>query len=201
VPGGPGFPGGEGPGGGFSGEEGGILNNNLTNPLLTPAQLDQKAKASAWALTFYLTKNGKLGKLHAYLARLNELPRDLRVDREVSLKLFCETFGLMKPNSQEIDQSAFATFAKDWMTYMHQQTPTYQTVTLKKLNGENPNGNQPGGPGNPGGPGFPGGGPGGPGFPGGPGGPGGGPGGPGFPGGGPGGPGFPGGPGNPRGGG
>lgn len=177
LPGGPGFPGGEGPG--FpSGDGSGILDGNVTNPLLTPSQLDQKAKASAWALTFYLTKNGKLAKLQTYLARLNELPRDLRVDKDVSLKLFCETFGLMKPNSQEIDKSAFATFAKDWMAFMHQQSPTFQTVSLKKLNGENQNGNQPGGPGGPPGgpgvPGGPGGGPGGPGFPGGPGGPGGG---------------------------
>ena len=114
-------------------------------------------------MTFYLTKTGKLSKLHTFLERLDELPRDLRVDSEMSLKLFCETFGLMKPNSQDIDKGAFNTFARDWMTFMHQQPPTYQTITLKKLNGEG-NQNQPGGFGQPNGPGGfggPGGGPGG----------------------------------------
>lgn len=190
-PGAPGLPGGQGPGtlpGGDGGD--GIIDNNTTNPLLTAAQLDQKAKATAWALVFYLTKNGKLSKLHAYLEKLGELPRDMRVDRDVSMKLFCETFGLLKPNSQEVDKGAFNTFAKDWMAFMHQQSPTYQTLTLKKLNGDT-GGNNPSGPG--GIPGIPGGSPGSPG--GGPGLPGGGPGGrPGGPGGGPGGrPGGPGG--------
>ena len=141
-------PGGEGPGGGS-----GIIDPNAVSPRLTAAQLDNKAKATSWALTFYLTKNGRMSKLHAFLDRLNDLPRDLRVDPQVSLKLFCESFGLLKPNSQEIDRDAFATFAKEWMTFIQQQSPTYQTVTLKKLNGDGQN--PPGGPGA-GGPGLPG---------------------------------------------
>lgn len=187
IPGGPGVPGGHGPGTLHGGDGGdGIIDTTTTNPLLTAAQLDQKAKATAWALVFYLTKNGKLSKLHAYLEKLGELPRDMRVDRDVSMKLFCETFGLLKPNSQEVDRGAFNTFAKDWMAFMHQQSPTYQTLTLKKLNGDTGGSNPNGTGGGPGGlPGIPGGGPGGPGSPAGPGIPGGG----GGPGGRPGGPG------------
>lgn len=150
-------PGGEGGPGGFPGTGSvpggtGIFDPNAVSPLLSTAQLESKAKATAWALTYYLTKNGKLSKLHAFMERLNELPRDLRVDSDMSLKLFCETFGLLKPNSQDIDKAAFNTFARDWMTFMHQQPPTYQTITLKKLNGEG-NPNLPGGFGQPGGPG------------------------------------------------
>jgi hypothetical protein len=129
----------------------------LTNPVLTTAQLDQKAKATAWALTYYLTKNGKLSKLHAYLGKMNDLPRDMRVDRTVSLKLFCETFGMLKPNSQEVDKDALESFAKDWMTFMQQQAPTYELIPLKKFAAPD-TGNQPGtggprppGPGGPGG--------------------------------------------------
>lgn len=168
-PGGVGVPGGlggQGPGSVSDGD--GIMDTTATNPVLTTAQLDQKAKATAWALTFYLTKNGKLAKLQAYLEKLGDLPRDMRVDSTVSMKLFCETFGLVKPNGQEIDKAAFNTFAKDWMAFMHQQSPTYQTLTLKKLNadaGENSGGGSgpggiPGVPGAPGGPGGPGGPPG-----------------------------------------
>jgi hypothetical protein len=150
----------------------GVFDPTVTNPLLSAAQLEQKAKATAWALTYYATKHGKLPKLYAYLERLNDLPRDLRVDPEVSKKLFCDAFGLLKPNSQEIDTGAFNTFARDWMTFMHQQSPTYQTIPLKKLAA--PENNQPGG--GPGG--LPGGFPGGPGgLPGSPAGPGSGPGG------------------------
>lgn len=133
----------------------------MSNPQLTSAQIDQKAKASAWALTYYLTKSGRLPKLHAYLAKLNELPRDMRVDRTVSLKLFCESFGMLKPNSQEVDKEALEAFAKDWMAFIHQHKLTYEMVTLKKLAGPD-TGNQPGtggprppGPGGPGGGGAP----------------------------------------------
>lgn len=154
-------PGSGGPGGLPGGGGGGVLDPGATNPLLTAAQLDQKSKATAWALTFYLTKNGKLPKLYAYLGKLNELPRDMRVDRDVSLKLFCETFGMLKPNSQEVDKEAFDTFAKDWMKFMHDQTPTFETIPLKKFSGPD-TGGQPGG-GGPKPPGFPGGGGGGPG--------------------------------------
>ncbi|MCU0704897.1 MAG: hypothetical protein MUF18_13040, partial [Fimbriiglobus sp.] len=127
LPGGPGGPGnplggeGQGSGPGTPGGEGGagIFDPNAVAPALTPAQLDQKARATAWALVYYLTKNGKLAKFHSYLGRLNELPRDLRVNGDVSLKLFCETFGLLKPNSLEIDSVAFANFAKEWLAFMH----------------------------------------------------------------------------------
>lgn len=139
----------------------GIFDPTVTNPILTAVQLEQKAKATAWAVTYYMTKNGKMPKLYSFLERLNELPRDLRVDKDVTLKLFCDTFGLLKPNSSEIDKAAFNLFARDWMVFMQQQSPTFQTITLQKLNGAN-NNNQPGGP--PGGfPGGPGGGPAGPG--------------------------------------
>lgn len=173
-PGIPGSPGGTGPQGptGPGGEDPGIVDPNTTAPRLTAAQLDQKAKATAWALTFYLTKGARMSKLHAFLERLNDLPRDLRVDPQVSLTLFCESFGLLKPNTQEVDRAAFATFAKEWITTIQQQSPTYQTITLKKLNGENANqpGSGPGGlPGSPGGFPGPGGGLPGPGAPGGPG--------------------------------
>ncbi len=162
--GGPGYPGsGTGGIGGIGGGESGIFDPNSVTPRLTAVQLDQKAKATAWALTYYLTKSGRMSKLHAFLDRLNDLPRDLRVDPQVSLKLFCESFGLLKPNSQDIDQTAFATFAKDWVAFIQQQSPTYQTITLKKLNGDAP---APGPGAGPGGFPGPGGGPG----PGGPGG-------------------------------
>ncbi len=156
------------PGGGDSGPSvpgDGIIDPNVSNPPLSPAELDEKAKATAWALTFYVTKNGKMSKLHSYLSKLNDLPRDMRVDRNVSLKLFCESFGLLKPGTQEVDKEAFEAFAKDWMTFTQQQTPTYETIPLKKFAAPE-TGNQPGGGGpkppvGPGGPGTGGSGPGG----------------------------------------
>ena len=114
---------GTGTGGDVGSGGSGVVDPNQIDPPLTTVQLEQKAHATAWALTYYATKSGRMPSYHKYLAKLNELPRDLRVDRDVSLKLFCEAFGLTKQNTQEIDADAFNTFAKDWMKSIQQEPP------------------------------------------------------------------------------
>ena len=145
-----------------------MIDPNAIDPPLTAAQLEKKAQATAWALTYYLTKEGKMTNYHKYLAKLNELPRDMRVDREVSRKLFCEAFSLVKPNTQDVDNAAFDTFATGWVTFMQRQPLSYQIIPLKKFGTPDPKDPQQPGGGGPGG--FPGGPGGGGGFPGGPGG-------------------------------
>ena len=155
----PGFPGGSGfpgaPGGGTQPGGNGVLDPNAAEPQPTPAQLEQKATATAWALTYYLTKNGKMASLHRYLTKLDELPRDMRVDRQVSKRLFCEVFALLKTNSQEVDAAAFEAFAKDWFTFIQQQPDSYKLIPLKSFEGDKVD--QPAAGGTPGFPGGPGG--------------------------------------------
>jgi hypothetical protein len=138
----------------------GIFDPNAENPALSKERLEDKAKATAWALTYYLTQNQQIGKLHAFYAELDKLPRDMRLDKETVLKTFCTVFGLMNEDKTAINDTAFRTFARDWMKYVRELQPSWREVALTAL--ANPNqqpGNQQGGFGLPGGfPGGPGGG-------------------------------------------
>lgn len=188
--GGPGGPRG-GPGGPRGGPQppggGDITEGNSAGPpppeqdpeaekIKTKEELQVKAQTTAWALTYYLSRE-KLAGLQDFYAQLSRMPRDLHLDEKTVLMTFCRSFNLMK--GEEIDREELDRFAQGWIDYMKNAPFFHFDIPLGDSQpnpGQGPGG-FPGGPG-----GFPGGGPGG-----GPrGGPGGGPGGPGGRGGGPG---------------
>jgi len=116
--GGPGFGGGFGqPGfGGFGG------NPNQPDPEAEARnlklKLERKAQVTAWALTFYLAKK-KMPALLAYYAELNQMPRDMRLDRTQVLHTFCRVMGLMDTNNPtEINKTEFKRFAEDWVGFL-----------------------------------------------------------------------------------
>lgn len=175
----PGMPG--GPGGGYPGMPGmpgmpgagGVIDNG---PSLAALRL-AKAEATSWALVYYLT-TFKSSEWKAFTARLDRMPRDMKLDKQLVLREFALAFGLSKAGTPEptIDDGEFKLFAQKWVDFVKGTPRSWETMALR-ADQPNNGGGQPGGPGGPGG--FPGG-PGGPGgFPGGPGGPGGFPGGPG----------------------
>jgi len=148
-------------------------------------KLKRKADASAWALTYYLQKT-RIDGLKRFYQELGRMPRDMRLDSEEIMKIFCISFGLVTAD-QQIDGDALKSFADNWLQYMN-NVPHYDyevsldASTMDPISGgqagtvgsgAQPGGNQPGGNtpggGGPGGrPGPGGGGPGG--RPGGPGG-------------------------------
>lgn len=162
IPGGyPGMPGVPGAGG---------LIDNGPPPA---ARLRAKAEATSWALVYYLT-NFKPAEWKAFTARLDRMPRDMKLDKQRVLREFALAFGLTKAGAAEptIDPAEFKEFAEKWVGFVKGTAHSWETMALR-ADQPNNGGGQPGGqPGFPGGqPGFPGGQPG---FPGGPGGPGGG---------------------------
>lgn len=153
VPSMPGVPGGfQGPGGGFDGSGSGILDPNLEKPGLSKERLEMKARATSWALTYYLTQK-QLPKLTQFYTELDALPRDMRIEKTVVLNTFCNVFGLMNADKTGIDEVAFKTFARDWVKYIQDLQPSWREIALAALGGNN-NANQPG---QLGAPGFPGG--------------------------------------------
>jgi hypothetical protein len=171
--GGPGGPRGGprgGPGGGPQPPGGGeIPEGNTGGP--TPPEVDPdaqinkskeelmiKAQTTAWALTYYLSRE-KLAGLQDFYAQLNRMPRDLHLDGKTVLMTFCRSFNLMK--GDEIDREEFDRFAQGWVDYMKNAPFFHYDIPLG--DSQPSSGGQPG-PSGPGGfPGGPRGGPGGPG--------------------------------------
>lgn len=125
-----------------------------------------RARAQAWALTFYLAKY-RLDDLLAYCRELSSLPRDLEVDDQTQLELFARAFKLTGANGA-IDEARLRELGTDWFDkIIKEDNPGRDEVVAKPIKRED--NNNPGGfgPGGPGMPGMPGGGPGGPGAPGG----------------------------------
>jgi len=87
----------------------------------------------SWALTYYLTRNQNIGRFYAFLGELNKLPRDLRISKEAYLKLFCESFNLMKADKSAIDDRAFADFASGWIKAMNELPPSWKQLSLTEF--------------------------------------------------------------------
>lgn len=112
-----------------------------------------RARAQAWALTYYLAKH-RLDDLLAYCRELGTLPRDLEVDADTQLDLFARTFKLTGANGQ-INESQLKALAEEWFTKIIQEdNPGNDEDLAKPLKRDN--NNPGGGPGMPGMPGFPG---------------------------------------------
>jgi hypothetical protein len=166
-PGGPGEEGESyGPGGAAPGGTGGpvVLENEAANKRNARERLQTKADATAWALTYYLSR-GQMYGVQKYYAELRRMPRDMRLDEQFVLKTFCKCFNLMdKQKPEEIDQAAFKNFAETWVRSMR-NVPVYGVdlpLQASSSGGGNPGGAGPMGPGGAGGrPGGPGGAPGG----------------------------------------
>jgi hypothetical protein len=170
--GGPGGPGGAPPRGQIGGPPGGgeISEGNSgggpPQPEVDPEEqkikskqeLMIKAQTTAWALTYYLSRE-KLAGLQDFYAQLSRMPRDLHLDDKTVLLTFCRSFNLMR--GDEIDREELDRFAQGWVDYMKNAPFFHFDIPLGDSQ-QNPGG--PGGPGglNPrGGPGGPGGAPGG----------------------------------------
>lgn len=132
-------------------------------------RLKEKADSSAWALVYYLEKTRLVG-LQNFFNDLAKQPRDMKLEEEEVVRLFCKNFGLVRVD-QSVDPAAFLNFASNWLQYManvphydYEQPLDAATLDPFAGGGAGPNGAGPGG-GGPGGGGPGGGGPGGGGTP------------------------------------
>jgi len=134
---------------------GGVIDNGPAPDALRLT----KAEATSWALVYYLT-TFKGSEWKAFTARLDRMPRDMKLDKQLVLREFVLAFGLTKAGAAEptIDEAEFKTFAQKWVDFVKGTPRSWETMALRPDQPNN-NGGQPGGfPGGPGGPGgFPGG--------------------------------------------
>ncbi len=166
FPGGPGAPGGgrpfpgggpSGPGMPFPGGGGtGVIESGSDKGAIR-TKLEIKAQVTSWALVYFLAKTNTPG-LHKFFAKLNDLPRDMRIDRKVVVDLFAREFNLMNAELTAIDDVAFNEFAERWITYMNGVQPSWHSMALTTTSadslgqgGAGGAGLPPRGPGGPGG--------------------------------------------------
>lgn len=80
------------------------------------------ARATAWALTHFLTRDEQLPKLQRYLDELKKLPRDAEFDAAVLERTFARAFGLTRESGDSgkvaIDQDRLERLAHKWLSAM-----------------------------------------------------------------------------------
>jgi hypothetical protein len=94
----------------------------------------EKARSSAWALTYYLAQN-HLDKLLAYYKELASLPRDVEYDEAVLKQCFGRAFGLLTPDptspgQKVLDMGRLERMANGWFNSL--QTTTLDVVEAEK---------------------------------------------------------------------
>jgi len=113
-------------------------------------RLGIKAQATAWALYYYLAKDHP-DQLRRFVDELATLPRDLPLDGDTVVAVFCRAFAI------ENNKSALTRFANEWLDYVSSVPPAWTDIELvepKPSSTSSPNG--PGGYGSPGNsPGYP----------------------------------------------
>ena len=92
------------------------------------AALEMKAETLAWALTYYLQKT-RLAALHKFYAEFDKMPRDMKLDRNLTLIAFCKAFGLANPDGT-VNEPEFRKFASAWMDAVAGVTPPGIEVPL-----------------------------------------------------------------------
>ena len=70
-----------------------------------------KAHATSWALYYYLAKENP-SKLRKFLDELSALPRDLPLDGDTVVAVFCKSFDI------ENNKESLARFANAWLDYI-----------------------------------------------------------------------------------
>jgi hypothetical protein len=91
-------------------------------PLERKAQKElQKARSSAWALTYFLARE-HLDELLAFYGEVGRLPRDVEYNEDALKQCFGRAFGLLTPD-RRLDLKKVDRLARTWFT-------TLETVTL-----------------------------------------------------------------------
>jgi hypothetical protein len=94
--------------------------------------LEEKARAEAWALTYFLARN-KLDQYRKFLEGLGRLPRDMELTPEIVELVFAQAFGLVdRSNPDKINTDGLASLEREWREYMELQQLYINTVQDKK---------------------------------------------------------------------
>jgi hypothetical protein len=128
-----------------------VLVDGQFNSVVSAADKDGllKARANAWALSYYLIK-ARLPGMMKFYQELSALPRDLEVDGKAILACFGRAFDMANRTNDGVDPAAFEQFAKEWVSYVKgAPLPGAELGLDRELQqaGNNPPGGNPSGPG------------------------------------------------------
>jgi len=134
-PGGPGFPPTPPERGPVPPPLGGIQQptGNAENPGIVPpliVKLEHKAQATAWALTYFLSRERPAG-MKKYCAELNAMPRDMRIGKKQSIETFAKCFNLMNPDETAIDDVKLKDFARKWIGYLDATQESWRDIPVE----------------------------------------------------------------------
>jgi hypothetical protein len=126
--------------------------------------LERKARATAWALTYFLMQTRPEGMLR-YYKELSKQPRDVELDEDTLMGCFARAFDLVDSSNKNIDTKRLDLLGTQWYTFIGNTTleMNQEMDAIRKFISEVTTGAQDathGGPGGGAGPGGPGAGPG-----------------------------------------
>jgi hypothetical protein len=79
----------------------------------------ERARATSWALVYYLAKEQKMDRLFKYAAELSQMPRDLELNRQALEASFAKAFGLSdSKDALKLDATRLQVFADEWLEFM-----------------------------------------------------------------------------------
>jgi hypothetical protein len=79
----------------------------------------ERARATSWALVYYLDKQQKMDRLFSYANELAQMPRDLELDQGALEGSFAKAFSLGDgKNARNLDRARLQDFADNWLEYM-----------------------------------------------------------------------------------
>lgn len=97
-----------------------LLNNKRDEKLAEKAREDwEKARATSWALTYYLIQNKRFPNLRAYAQEVATWPRDLDLDERALVSCFARAFELGEPTEpRRLNSNLLTSFADGWFREM-----------------------------------------------------------------------------------
>jgi hypothetical protein len=79
----------------------------------------ERARATSWALVYYLHKEQKMDRLFSYANELAQMPRDLELNQYALERSFAKAFRLGDGKDvMQLDRSRLQTFADGWLEFM-----------------------------------------------------------------------------------
>jgi hypothetical protein len=76
----------------------------------------ERARATSWALVYYLDRQQKMDRLLSYANELAQMPRDLELDQGALEGSFAKAFSLGdSKNARKLDPARAQEFADNWM--------------------------------------------------------------------------------------
>jgi hypothetical protein len=94
----------------------------------------QRARATSWALVYYLINKGDMDKLLNYANEIAQMPRDLDLDERALEACFATAFGLSDANDRlNLNASLVQSFADTWIEFMRRVVLEVREVEISSM--------------------------------------------------------------------